>query len=223
MQQLLASDLEWWFHGPPCHRHYLVSLLTGSSSSSSSSQKSLVPNLIIGFGSIIVDEGYDEINMVWWVHAWSISNGIITEVREYVKLLTLRLLLLNLVFIQKMLLLDPLLVVTSGGTKFTENLVCYDWLADCVDHDYECCIVGGSGDGDFPAVVMSRVVFRCWFCYMGVSPAVVIANGFCGFADVIVSVLVMFRVEMRWWWLEVLQELIRVMILFVLLTITDVA
>jgi hypothetical protein len=83
MQQLLASDLEWWFHGPPCHRHYLVSLLTGSSSSSSS-QKSLVPNLIIGFGSIIVAEGYDEINMVWWVHAWSISNGIITEVREYV-------------------------------------------------------------------------------------------------------------------------------------------
>lgn len=82
MQHLLASDLEWWFHGPPCHRHYLVPILTGSSSSIS--QKSLVPNLIIGFGSVIVAEGYDEKNMVWWVHAWSISDGIITEVREYV-------------------------------------------------------------------------------------------------------------------------------------------
>jgi len=81
MQHLLASDLEWWFHGPPCHRHYLVPFLTGTSSIS---QKSLVPNLIAGFGSVIVAEGYDEKNMVWWVHAWSISNGIITEVREYV-------------------------------------------------------------------------------------------------------------------------------------------
>ncbi|CAK8537907.1 unnamed protein product [Lathyrus sativus] len=80
MQHLLASDLEWWFHGPPRHSHYLVSLLTGSSSS----KKSLVPNLIIGFGSVIVAEGYDEKNMMWWVHAWSISDGIITEVREYV-------------------------------------------------------------------------------------------------------------------------------------------
>lgn len=84
MQHLLASDLEWWFHGPPCHRHYLVSFLTGSPSPSTSSQKSLVPNLIICFGSVIVAEGYDEKSMMWWVHAWSISEGIITEVREYV-------------------------------------------------------------------------------------------------------------------------------------------
>jgi hypothetical protein len=28
--------------------------------------------------------------------------------------------------------------------------------------------VGGSGDDDFFAVVMLRVVFRRWFCYMGV-------------------------------------------------------
>ncbi|XP_004490683.1 senescence associated gene 20-like [Cicer arietinum] len=81
MQNLLASDLEWWFHGPPCHSHYLVSYLTCSSSSS---KKSLVPNIIIGFGSVIVAEGFDEENKVWWVHAWSICNGIITEVREYV-------------------------------------------------------------------------------------------------------------------------------------------
>jgi hypothetical protein len=48
---------------------------------------------------------------------------------------------------------------------------------------------GGSGDGNFLAVVMLRVIFRRWFCYMGVSPIVVIAHGFCVFATVIVSLL----------------------------------
>ncbi|CAJ2652742.1 unnamed protein product [Trifolium pratense] len=28
-----------------------------------------------------------------------------------------------------------------GGINLTENLVCYDWLAGCLDHDYECCMV----------------------------------------------------------------------------------
>ncbi|KAG4955033.1 hypothetical protein JHK87_040627 [Glycine soja] len=79
MQRLLAPDLEWWFHGPPCHRHHLVPLLTGSSS------KSLVPDLVVGFGSVTIAEGFDESNLVWWVHAWTTTDeGIITEVREYV-------------------------------------------------------------------------------------------------------------------------------------------
>lgn len=81
LHRLLAPDLEWWFHGPPCHRHYLIPLLTGSSSSS---QKPLIPDIIVGFGSVTVAEGYDEANMVWWVHAWTIVDGTITELREYV-------------------------------------------------------------------------------------------------------------------------------------------
>ncbi|XP_061354293.1 senescence associated gene 20-like [Gastrolobium bilobum] len=84
MHRLLAPDLEWWFHGPPSHRHHLIPLLTGSPSSSTSS-KPLVPDVIVGFGSVIVAEGYDETNLVWWVHAWTATDdGIITEVREYV-------------------------------------------------------------------------------------------------------------------------------------------
>ncbi|MED6120560.1 hypothetical protein PIB30_021881 [Stylosanthes scabra] len=81
---LVAQDLEWWFHGPPCHRHHLVPWLTGSSSPPSSS-KEPIPDLIVGFGSVVVAEGYDEANLVWWVHAWSVNeDGVITQVREYV-------------------------------------------------------------------------------------------------------------------------------------------
>ncbi|MED6125656.1 hypothetical protein PIB30_070686 [Stylosanthes scabra] len=76
---LVAQDLEWWFHGPPCHRHHLVPWLTGSSS------KALVPDLIVGFSSVVVAEGYDEANLVWWVHAWTVNeDGVVTQVREYV-------------------------------------------------------------------------------------------------------------------------------------------
>lgn len=82
MHRLLAPYLEWWFHGPPSHRHHLVPFLT--SSSTSSSPMPLVPDLMVGFGSVVVAEGFDEANLVWWVHAWTTCNGIITEVREYV-------------------------------------------------------------------------------------------------------------------------------------------
>ncbi|KAJ1437519.1 Wound-induced protein Wun1-like [Sesbania bispinosa] len=85
IHRLLAPDLEWWFHGPPCHRHHLIPFLTGSfPSSSSPTPNPLVPDLIVGFGSVIIAEGYDETNLVWWVHAWTTVDGIITEVREYV-------------------------------------------------------------------------------------------------------------------------------------------
>lgn len=78
---LVAQDLEWWFHGPPCHRHHLVPWLTGSSPTS----KALVPERVVGFGSVVIAEGYDEENLVWWVHAWIVNgDGVITEVREYV-------------------------------------------------------------------------------------------------------------------------------------------
>ncbi|GAU27267.1 hypothetical protein TSUD_125480 [Trifolium subterraneum] len=80
---LVTQDLEWWFHGPPCHRHHLVPWLTGSSLPPSA--KALVPSHVIGFGSIVVAEGYDEENLVWWVHAWTFNtDGVISQVKEYV-------------------------------------------------------------------------------------------------------------------------------------------
>ncbi|OIW04399.1 hypothetical protein TanjilG_32591 [Lupinus angustifolius] len=83
MHRLLAPDLEWRFHGPSCHRHHLVQFLTGSSSSPPS-KPCLVPDIIVGFGLVVIAEGYDEENMVWWVHAWTATaDGVITEVREY--------------------------------------------------------------------------------------------------------------------------------------------
>ncbi|KAM7258019.1 hypothetical protein ACFE04_013760 [Oxalis oulophora] len=83
VQRLLASDVEWWFHGPPM-RQYLMQLLTGSSSSSSSDSFIFIPQSISVFGSTVIVEGYDNHHRsVSWVHAWTINNGIITQVREY--------------------------------------------------------------------------------------------------------------------------------------------
>ncbi|WMV33624.1 hypothetical protein MTR67_027009, partial [Solanum verrucosum] len=54
VQKLLASDLEWWFHGPPSHQ-FLMRILTGC----------------------------DPDRSITWVHAWTVNDGIITHVREY--------------------------------------------------------------------------------------------------------------------------------------------
>ncbi|XP_029128059.1 senescence associated gene 20 [Cajanus cajan] len=79
---LVAQDLEWWFHGPPHHRHHLVPWLTGSSLPSA---KALVPEHVVGFGPVVIAEGFDEAHLVWWVHAWTVSDdGLITQVKEYV-------------------------------------------------------------------------------------------------------------------------------------------
>ncbi|WMV33771.1 hypothetical protein MTR67_027156 [Solanum verrucosum] len=54
VQKLLASDLEWWFHGPPSHQ-FLMQILTGC----------------------------DPTRSITWVHAWTVTDGVITQVREY--------------------------------------------------------------------------------------------------------------------------------------------
>ncbi|MCL7022231.1 hypothetical protein MKW94_002262 [Papaver nudicaule] len=104
IQRLLASDIEWWFHGPPAHQ-YMMRFLTGTScnsctgsrtssaSSSSSSDEdtedsssfSFVPSSIAAFGSLVIVEGCDLSRQVSWVHVWTVSddNGIVTQVREY--------------------------------------------------------------------------------------------------------------------------------------------
>ncbi|KAI3891745.1 hypothetical protein MKX03_020883 [Papaver bracteatum] len=92
IQRLIASDIEWWYHGPPGHQ-YLMQFLTGTMSSSPSSDDhediedsfSFVPSSITAFGSLVIVEGCDLNRVVSWIHVWTVSddNGIVTQLREY--------------------------------------------------------------------------------------------------------------------------------------------
>ncbi|GFQ06997.1 wound-induced protein 1 [Phtheirospermum japonicum] len=79
IQQILAPDLEWWFHGPPSHQ-YLMRLLTGEQESDGFR---FVPHSIAAFGPTVLAEGFDQSRSIAWVHAWTVADGIITQVREY--------------------------------------------------------------------------------------------------------------------------------------------
>ncbi|XP_024973646.1 wound-induced protein 1-like [Cynara cardunculus var. scolymus] len=82
VHRLLTPDIEWWFHGPPsCNR--LMGLLTGCSDDRSSF--TFDPLLVVSIGcSMVVAEGYlPENHNVSWVHALTVVDGIITQVREY--------------------------------------------------------------------------------------------------------------------------------------------
>ncbi|KAL3524028.1 hypothetical protein ACH5RR_016862 [Cinchona calisaya] len=80
VQKLLASDLEWWFHGPPSHQ-FLMRLLTGTSDKDYSFN--FVPQSVAAFGPTVIVEGCDRVRKITWVHAWTVTDGIITQVREY--------------------------------------------------------------------------------------------------------------------------------------------
>ncbi|XP_008369311.2 wound-induced protein 1, partial [Malus domestica] len=78
VHQIVAPDLEWWFHGPPTHQ-FLMRILTGS-------QKEpfqFVPQSFASFGPTVLVEGCDCDCSISWVHAWTVANGVITGVREY--------------------------------------------------------------------------------------------------------------------------------------------
>lgn len=76
---LIAPDLEWWFHGPPAHQ-YLLRLLTGHEVLV---DFDFVPQSVTAFGNTVLVEGCDPVRRVSWVHAWTLTDGIITAVREY--------------------------------------------------------------------------------------------------------------------------------------------
>ncbi|KAK6156069.1 hypothetical protein DH2020_010317 [Rehmannia glutinosa] len=78
IQKILAPDLEWWFHGPPSHQ-FLMRLLTGEQES----DFRFVPHSISAFGPTVLAEGFDQSRSIAWVHAWTVTDGIITQVREY--------------------------------------------------------------------------------------------------------------------------------------------
>lgn len=81
VQKLLASDLEWWFHGPPSHQ-FLMRILTGTANSDHYFFK-FIPQSVDAFGSTVLVEGCDPDHSITWVHAWTVDDGIITQVREY--------------------------------------------------------------------------------------------------------------------------------------------
>ncbi|XP_059064983.1 uncharacterized protein LOC131857014 [Cryptomeria japonica] len=78
VQSILAPDLEWWFHGPAgCE--YLMRLLTGLSDHTC---LPFLPQTITGVGDKVFVEG--RVNeSLYWVHVWSVENGIATQLREY--------------------------------------------------------------------------------------------------------------------------------------------
>ncbi|XP_015078443.1 wound-induced protein 1 [Solanum pennellii] len=81
VQKLLAPDLEWWFHGPPSHQ-FLMQILTGTAKFDNASFQFL-PKTIDVFGSVVLVEGCDPTRSITWVHAWTVTDGVITQVREY--------------------------------------------------------------------------------------------------------------------------------------------
>lgn len=78
IERILAPDLEWWFHGPPTHQ-FLMRLLTGERESSFR----FVPHSISAFGPTVLAEGFDQSRSIAWVHAWTVTDGVITQLREY--------------------------------------------------------------------------------------------------------------------------------------------
>ncbi|XP_059301682.1 wound-induced protein 1 [Lycium barbarum] len=42
-----------------------------------------IPQNIDAFGSTVLVEGCDPDRSITWVHAWTVTDGIITQVREY--------------------------------------------------------------------------------------------------------------------------------------------
>nr|TKS07648.1 uncharacterized protein D5086_0000111140 [Populus alba] len=81
VHKILAHDLEWWFHGPPSHQ-FLMRLLTGEQNDNDVPFE-FSPISTTSFGNIVVVEGCDTSRSISWVHAWTVTDGVITQVREY--------------------------------------------------------------------------------------------------------------------------------------------
>ncbi|PON79080.1 Wound-induced protein, Wun1, subgroup [Parasponia andersonii] len=58
-------------------------LLTGASSPKNDDVFQFVPQSFASFGTTVLVEGCDSERSIAWVHAWTVTDGIITQVREY--------------------------------------------------------------------------------------------------------------------------------------------
>ncbi|KAF5747658.1 wound-induced protein 1-like [Tripterygium wilfordii] len=76
--KFLASDLEWWFHGPRQCQH-MMWVLTGKSVHTDFRFK---PRRIEVVGDYVIAEGWEEKN-AYWVHVWTLKDGIIVQLKEY--------------------------------------------------------------------------------------------------------------------------------------------
>ncbi|KAK9290943.1 hypothetical protein L1049_009123 [Liquidambar formosana] len=76
---LLAHDLEWWFHGPPQCQH-MMRVFTGESAHS---EFRFEPRSVtaIDDGRVIA-EGWEGAK-AYWVHVWTVKDGLVTQFREY--------------------------------------------------------------------------------------------------------------------------------------------
>lgn len=75
---LLAGDLEWWFHGPPQCQH-MMRVLTGESAHT---EFKFEPRSITAIDDRVIAEGWEGAQ-VYWVHVWTLKDGLITQFREY--------------------------------------------------------------------------------------------------------------------------------------------
>lgn len=79
ISNLIASDLEWWFHGPQ-NCHHMMKTLTGKSSPS---DFKFEPRSIDAIDEeCVIVEGWEGAH-VYWVHVWTLKDGVITQFREY--------------------------------------------------------------------------------------------------------------------------------------------
>ena len=75
---LLATDLEWWFHGPQNCQH-MMRVLTGESDQDEFRFK---PRSITAIDDHVIVEGWEGAQ-AYWVHVWTLKDGLITQFREY--------------------------------------------------------------------------------------------------------------------------------------------
>ncbi|RYR61734.1 hypothetical protein Ahy_A04g018939 isoform A [Arachis hypogaea] len=65
VSKLVASDLEWWFHGPPQCQH-MMRLLTGEKPHNDGFR--FEPRSVTAIGDCVIAEGWE--GKAYWVHAW---------------------------------------------------------------------------------------------------------------------------------------------------------
>ncbi|XP_071715325.1 senescence associated gene 20-like [Rutidosis leptorrhynchoides] len=76
---LLATDLEWWFHGPQ-NCHHMMRMLTGEAKHTDFTFEPRSVTTIDDHNVIV--EGYEGAN-VYWVHFWTLKDRLITRFREF--------------------------------------------------------------------------------------------------------------------------------------------